>query len=65
MMLTSFGGHERMVQALKSGAIGYVVKDMAPAELLAAVRNAAKRDGDGPAADAVYEVDGKKGTGSI
>jgi len=65
MMLTSFGGHERMVQAIKSGAIGYVVKDMAPAELLAAVRNAAKRDGDGPAADAVYEVDGKKGTGSI
>src|SRR5438270_10870120 len=31
MMLTSFGGHERMVQALKSGAIGYVVTDMAPA----------------------------------
>jgi len=44
MMLTSFGGHERMVQALKSGAIGYVVKDMAPAELLSAVRSAARGD---------------------
>jgi DNA-binding NarL/FixJ family response regulator len=41
MMLTSFGGHERMVQALKSGAVGYVVKDVAPAELLRAVRQAA------------------------
>lgn len=42
MMLTSFGGHERMVQALKSGAVGYVVKDMAPQELLRAVRHAAR-----------------------
>ncbi len=41
MMLTSFGGHERMVEALKSGAVGYVVKDTAPADLLAALRSVA------------------------
>ena len=41
MMLTSFGGHERMVEALKSGAIGYVVKDTAPADLLNALRSVA------------------------
>src|SRR6202023_480893 len=38
VMLTSFGGHERMVEALKSGAVGYVVKDTAPADLLNALR---------------------------
>jgi DNA-binding NarL/FixJ family response regulator len=41
MMLTSFGGHERMVEALKSGAVGYVVKDTAPADLLIALRSVA------------------------
>ncbi len=41
MMLTSFGGHERMVEALKSGAVGYVVKDTAPADLLRALRTVA------------------------
>jgi DNA-binding NarL/FixJ family response regulator len=41
MMLTSFGGHERMVEALKSGAVGYVVKDTAPADLLNALRSIA------------------------
>ena len=64
MMLTSFGGHERMVQALKSGAIGYVVKDMAPAELLSAVRSAARGDLSGSAPSA-YGADEKKGTPSI
>lgn len=42
MMLTSFGGHERMVEALKNGAVGYLVKDTDPAELLRAVRNVAR-----------------------
>jgi DNA-binding NarL/FixJ family response regulator len=41
MMLTSFGGHERMVEALKSGAVGYVVKDTAPSDLLNALRSVA------------------------
>ncbi|MBV8445248.1 MAG: response regulator transcription factor [Candidatus Dormibacteraeota bacterium] len=42
IMLTSFGGHERMVEALKSGAVGYVVKDTPPPELLKAVRSVAR-----------------------
>jgi DNA-binding NarL/FixJ family response regulator len=42
IMLTSFGGHERMVEALKSGAVGYVVKDTPPAEMLQAVRSVAR-----------------------
>src|SRR6202051_2464262 len=41
MMLTSFGGNERMVEALKRGAGGYVVKDTAPADLLIALRSVA------------------------
>ncbi len=41
VMLTSFGGHERMVEALKSGAVGYVMKDAPPAEMLRAVRSVA------------------------
>ena len=64
MMLTSFGGHERMVQALKSGAIGYVVKDMAPAELLSAVRSAARGDMSATMSSG-YGADEKKGTPSI
>ena len=63
LMLTSFGGHERMVQALKSGAVGYVVKDMAPAELLSAVRNAARAEAS--AELQAYGADEKKGTPSI
>jgi len=42
LMLTSFGGHERMVEALKAGAVGYVVKDTAPAEMLRALRSIAR-----------------------
>ena len=51
LMLTSFGGHERMVEALQAGAAGYVVKDSAPTEILRAVRSVA-----GPLPDA--SVDG-------
>lgn len=42
LMLTSFGGHERMVEALQAGAVGYVVKDSAPSEILNAVRSVAR-----------------------
>ena len=42
LMLTSFGGHERMVEALRAGAVGYVVKDTAPAEMLRALRSVAR-----------------------
>ena len=50
LMLTSFGGHERMVEALQAGAVGYVVKDSAPTEILRAVRSVA-----GPVPDAPRE----------
>jgi len=46
LMLTSFGGHERMVEALQAGAVGYVVKDSAPTEILRVLRSVA-----GPAPD--------------
>jgi DNA-binding NarL/FixJ family response regulator len=61
MMLSSFGGHERMVQALKAGAIGYVVKDTAPGELLRAMREAAAMEParELPDETAGYEVVGK------
>ena len=45
VMLTSFGGHERMVEALKSGAVGYVVKDTPPAEMLEALRSVVRGAG--------------------
>jgi DNA-binding NarL/FixJ family response regulator len=51
LMLTSFGGHERMVEALKAGAVGYVVKDTAPSEMLRALRSVARPQSlqeDGP-----------------
>ena len=44
LMLTSFGGHERMVEALKAGAAGYVVKDTAPGEMLKALRGVMRPD---------------------
>lgn len=48
LMLTSFGGHERMVEALQAGAAGYVVKDSAPTEILRAVRSVAGSVPDAP-----------------
>jgi len=42
LMLTSFGGHERMVEALKAGAVGFLFKDTAPAEMLRALRSIAR-----------------------
>ncbi len=41
LVLTSFRDRERVQQVLAAGAIGYVLKDAAPAELLQAVRDAA------------------------
>ncbi|NLN20130.1 MAG: response regulator transcription factor [Firmicutes bacterium] len=38
LILTSFGGWDRVYAALKSGAAGYVLKDAEPEELVAAVR---------------------------
>ncbi len=41
VVLTSFADRDRVQAALSAGAIGYVLKDCAPEELLAAVRSAA------------------------
>ncbi|MCW2822566.1 MAG: liaR 5 [Marmoricola sp.] len=41
VVLTSFSDRDRVTEALSAGAIGYLLKDCDPAELLAAVRAAA------------------------
>jgi len=41
VVLTSFSDHERVADALAAGAVGYLLKDCEPADLLAAVRAAA------------------------
>lgn len=38
LILTSFGGWDRVYTALKTGAAGYVLKDAGPEELVAAIR---------------------------
>jgi DNA-binding NarL/FixJ family response regulator len=42
VMLTSFSDQGRVVDALAAGAVGYLLKDSEPAEVLAAVRAAAQ-----------------------
>jgi len=42
VVLTSFSDRDRILQALDAGAIGYLLKDAEPAELLAGVRAAAR-----------------------
>jgi DNA-binding NarL/FixJ family response regulator len=44
VMLTSFADHERVMEALDSGAVGYILKDAESDELLRAVRAAAAGD---------------------
>lgn len=46
VVLTSFSDHERVNDALVAGAVGYLLKDSDPRDLLAAVRAAA--DGHAP-----------------
>jgi DNA-binding NarL/FixJ family response regulator len=42
LMLTSFSGKERVKEALRSGAVGYLLKDAPTEELINGVRTAAK-----------------------
>lgn len=39
LVLTSFSDDEKVFTAIKSGALGYILKDSAPEELLMAIRN--------------------------
>lgn len=48
VVFTSFSDRERIVQALDAGAIGYLLKDAEPEEILAAIRAAAR--GESPLA---------------
>ena len=42
VMLTSFSGHDRIKSALDSGAVGYILKDSKPEEVLKGIRSAAR-----------------------
>lgn len=44
VVLTSFSDRERILDALEAGAIGYLLKDAEPADLLRGVRAAARGD---------------------
>lgn len=44
VMLTSFHDTTRVAEALRAGAVGYLLKDSEPTELLAAIRAAARGD---------------------
>ena len=44
VVLTSFGDRPRILEALAAGAVGYLLKDTEPDELLRAVRSAAAGD---------------------
>lgn len=39
LVLTSFSDDDRVFAAIKSGALGYILKDATPSELLSAIRN--------------------------
>ncbi len=42
LVLTSFGTDDKLFPALEAGALGYLLKDVSPSELLAAIRQAAR-----------------------
>ncbi len=42
LMLSSFSGKERVKEALRSGAVGYLLKDTPADELVSGVRNAVR-----------------------
>lgn len=54
VVLTSFSDRERILRAIDAGAIGYLLKDAEPHELLLGIRAAAR--GDSPLAPSVAHV---------
>jgi DNA-binding NarL/FixJ family response regulator len=45
VMLTSFSGQQRIKEALDSGAVGYLLKDSKPEDLIKGIRAAARHAG--------------------
>ncbi|HVL04035.1 MAG TPA: response regulator transcription factor, partial [Acidimicrobiales bacterium] len=45
LVLTSFSSEDDVIPAVAAGAVGYLLKDVAPTELEAAVRAAYRREG--------------------
>src|SRR5581483_10013898 len=42
LVFTGFGSHEQVLSAIRAGALGYLLKDSKPSELLEAIRRVAR-----------------------
>jgi two-component system, NarL family, response regulator len=73
IVLTTYGGDEDIYQALDAGAVGYLVKDMASAEVLNIIRTGASRAARHPPthrrearrAHAAHPADPPRGRGAL
>lgn len=63
LVLTSFSDRQRIVDALRAGAVGYMLKDSEPEELLRAIRAAAR--GDSPLDPRVAREVLRSGAGAV
>jgi DNA-binding NarL/FixJ family response regulator len=63
IILTSFHQQAQVLEALRAGAVGFLLKDSDPADVVAAVRSAAKGDSPVDPRVAGYLLPGTAGTG--